>query len=63
MDSDPKMVLLYEDEDVQIAKEEAFPDFLYLMQDDFEGLPIDVVELNPAQQLALYAILKNRFEN
>jgi hypothetical protein len=56
------MLVLYKDEDVEISKEENFPDYLYLMQDDFEGLPMDVVELNPAQQLALYAILKNRFE-
>jgi hypothetical protein len=33
---------------------------LYLVQDEFDGA--DVVELNKAQQLALYVILKNRFE-
>jgi hypothetical protein len=64
MDSDlyenPMIVLLYEDEDVQIIKNPEEPEYLYLVQDEFEET--DIVELNQAQQLALYAILKNRFE-
>lgn len=61
MDFDQVTILpLYEDEDVQIIKNPEEPEYLYLVQADFEET--DVVELNRAQQLALYAILKNRFE-
>jgi hypothetical protein len=57
----PTMVMLYEDEDVRITKNPEEPEYLYLIQDEFEET--DVIELNKAQQLALYVILKNRFES
>jgi hypothetical protein len=50
---------LYADESLEIVKYVGDP-ALYLVQDEFDGA--DVVELNKAQQLALYVILKNRFE-
>ncbi|SAK95756.1 hypothetical protein AWB76_07189 [Caballeronia temeraria] len=52
---------LYQDEALDICKYEG-DSSLYLCEGCFEETPDDVVELNPAQQLALYAILKNRIE-
>jgi hypothetical protein len=60
MVSELKALTLYKDTDLEISKEAAWPEFLYLTQDGFEHT--DVVELTPAQQRTLYGILKNRFE-
>jgi hypothetical protein len=57
---EPHFIELYNDSDVQIGKEAHADEYLYVLQEEFEET--DVIELNKVQQLALYVILKNRFE-
>lgn len=53
-------VTLYKSKDIEVAKNSEFPEYLYLLQENFSE--VECVELDEKDAKALYLILKNRFE-